>query len=43
MRKRGKFYEISQFAIIFFWIIFTASAADAELRIESVTRLFTLP
>jgi len=37
MRKRGKIYEISQFAIIFFWIIFTASAADAELRIESVT------
>jgi len=37
MRKRGKIYEISQFAIIFFWIIFTASVADAELRIESVT------
>jgi len=37
MRKRGKIYEISPFAIIFFWIIFTASAAYAELRIESVT------
>ncbi len=37
MLKKGKAYKISHFIIIFLWIIFTASAGDAELKIKSVS------